>query len=347
MRVKHIAEYLLNWFDTHGRKTLPWQIDKTPYRVWLSEIMLQQTQVATVIPYFVRFTQHFPTLADLANADIHTVLHLWAGLGYYSRARNLHRCAQIVMQDHHGQLPAAADALIQLPGIGRSTANAILAIAWQQRATILDGNVKRVLARLYAITDWPGEKIIEQQLWHLAEKMTPHQRVDAYTQAIMDLGATLCTRGTPACPRCPLQRQCSAYKAGIVKTVPRPRPKKILPIKTTRLLIIQHAQHVLLLLRPSHGIWGGLWSLPEIASAAKPVVIRQYCQQQWACQITALRVGDAFRHTFTHFHLEIEPIFMTCRQRPAVTKAQMWYNLHTPQAVGLPAPIKKILAMLK
>ncbi len=351
---QNIAAYnfqktILAWFDRHGRKTLPWQFDKTPYRVWVSEIMLQQTQVSTVIPYFERFMQRFPDIHALANAKEDEVLHLWTGLGYYSRARNLQRTAQQVTQNFNGVLPDNLEQLQLLPGIGRSTAGAILAIAFKKRATILDGNVKRVLTRLFGITDWPGEKKVADRLWEIAEMLSPTERIDDYTQAMMDIGATVCVRGKPVCEKCPLTGICRAKQLGIEKTLPHPKPKKSLPIRQATLLILRHAEHVVLEKRAPTGIWGGLWSLPELPDFAEENVINAYCRQRLQLPVTEINWGKPFRHTFSHFHLDILPAFITLPHKPAKimdSEQQIWYNLNQSQTVGLPAPIKKLLRNL-
>ncbi len=340
---------LLDWFDRHGRKTLPWQYNKTPYRVWVSEIMLQQTQVNTVIPYFERFMQRFPDLHSLAKANLDEVLHLWTGLGYYSRARNLQRAAQFVEQNFNGVLPETLEELQLLPGIGRSTAGAILAIAFKRQAAILDGNVKRVLTRVFGITAWPGEKKAADRLWEIAEKFSPVERIDDYTQAMMDLGATVCIRGKPLCEKCPFSTICIARELGIEKNLPHPKPKKNIPIRQATLLILRHNQSVLLEKRAPTGIWGGLWSLPELSHFAKEDEIKKYCQQHFKLQVMQIKWGTPFRHTFSHFHLDILPAFAALLQRSAKimdSEQQIWYNLDNSQAIGLPAPVKKIIEEL-
>jgi A/G-specific adenine glycosylase len=269
---------ILNWFDQHGRKNLPWQINKTPYRVWLSEIMLQQTQVNTVIPYFLRFLQQFPDLQTLSRAHEDEVLHLWAGLGYYSRARNLHRAARAIMENNHGEFPDTLVDLINIPGIGPSTAGAVLALAFNKRATILDGNVKRVLTRLHGIRKPINDKKTEQQLWDLAENYTPQKRIADYTQAMMDLGATCCTRARPSCSQCPLQRYCVAYKLGLVETLPAKKQSRSLPVRQATFVILKKGDTFFLEKRPSTGIWGSLWSLPELAGKPNKKTVRAFCQ---------------------------------------------------------------------
>jgi len=345
---KKFQTQVLTWFDQHGRKDLPWQKSKTPYRVWLSEIMLQQTQVATVIPYFKRFLKTFPTMNALANATQDEVLHLWTGLGYYSRARNLHRTAKMIMENFHGKMPDNLEALQSLPGIGQSTAGAILAIAFSQPATILDGNVKRVFTRFCGITEWPGEKETELTLWKIAADYTPTQRIADYTQAMMDLGATICTRGTPLCHQCPLIKNCVAHKLNIAKELPKTKPKKELPIRETLFLILQHQHRVLLMKRPAPGIWGGLWSFPECSDIIGKK-IRDYCRQQFQLEIDTVEFDSSFRHTFSHFHLNITPAYISLKKVPTKimdSDQQIWYNLKQSPNIGLPSPTKKILKEL-
>ncbi|MEO8401472.1 MAG: A/G-specific adenine glycosylase [Gammaproteobacteria bacterium] len=340
---------VLTWFDSHGRKDLPWQHDKTPYRVWISEIMLQQTQVVTVIPYFQRFIARFPDVQSLAFAKEDDVLHLWTGLGYYNRARNLHRTAKSIAENFQGKFPADLEELQSLPGIGRSTAGAILAIAFQQRAAILDGNVKRVLTRFHAIKEWSGEKNTAAALWEITEKLTPNNRVADYTQAMMDMGATVCIRGKPHCDICPLQKLCLARQLGIEKTLPRAKPKKILPIRQATLLILQNANCVLLEKRPPVGIWGGLWSLPEIINFTDEDAIHAVCRQRFQIQSNTVKLDEPFRHTFSHFHLDILPALVTLKTKPRKimdSEQRIWYNLQQSQEVGLPAPVKKLLRNL-
>lgn len=347
MKPAQFQQKIIDWYDQHGRKTLPWQQNKTPYRVWISEVMLQQTQVATVIPYFERFMQRFPTVESLANAPEDDVLHLWTGLGYYSRARNLHRSAKQIVNEFDSLFPATLDSLQMLAGVGRSTAGAILALAYQQKATILDGNVKRVLTRFSGITEWPGEKSVLDKLWKTAELLTPENRIADYTQAMMDLGATVCIRGKPLCENCPLETICIARALGIEKQLPQSKPKKSLPIKQATLLILQHKQEVFLQKRPAAGIWGGLWSLPELSGFATEQEITDFCWQQFKLKSQTIIAGQSFRHTFSHYHLEILPIFITVKRHSATkimdSNQQIWYNLNESQLVGLPAPVKKLL----
>ena len=342
---KKFSTTVLTWFDQHGRKHLPWQQNITPYRVWLSEIMLQQTQVTTVIPYFERFTQQFPNVQSLAAAHIDEVLHLWTGLGYYARARNLHRCAQTVVSQYKGEFPNSVELLCELSGIGRSTAGAIVSIAFQQRAAILDGNVKRVLARYCAIDGWPGQTEPFNQLWQIAEQYTPDTRCNHYTQAMMDLGATLCTRSRPACERCPLQSGCMAYAQGEPTRYPGKKPKKILPEKFVQLLMLRNSNgEILLQQRPPQGIWGGLWSFPELPSDADNNL---FCEDNFGAVINS-EIWNSYRHTFSHYHLDITPVLIQLGKTKAGISSggSHWYNLHQPSALGLAAPVKKLLEKL-
>ena len=342
-----ISNILLTWFDQHGRHDLPWQHPRSAYQVWLSEIMLQQTQVATVIPYFERFMQRFPDITSLANAKLDEVLHLWTGLGYYARARNLHKAAIQIRDQHDGVFPQNFDDVLALPGIGRSTAGAILAQAYNLRHAILDGNVKRVLTRLYAVQGWPGKKAVENQLWELAEQHTPNDRVCDYTQAIMDFGATLCAR-KPSCSECPLSGHCQSLTAGTPTDSPTPKGRKPLPVRTTRMLILQDDKNqVLLLQRPPSGIWGGLWSLPECPQEED---VTNWCHQSLGLDIHEVSSQPSLRHTFSHFHLDITPIQAQAQPTSNTTMeadARVWYNTAQPDALGLPAPVKTLLESIK
>ncbi|WP_020209910.1 A/G-specific adenine glycosylase [Gilvimarinus chinensis] len=340
------AAAVLRWFDEHGRKHLPWQKNITPYRVWLSEIMLQQTQVTTVIPYFERFTEAFPSVQDLAAAPIDDVLHLWTGLGYYARARNLHKCAQRVVSEHGGEFPDTVAQLAELPGIGESTAGAIVSIAFKKHAAILDGNVKRVLARYHAIEGWPGHTTTLKNLWQKARLHTPERRCNHYTQAMMDLGAMLCTRTRPACDVCPVGDGCVARATGQQLAYPGKKPKKEKPVKTTYLLMLRSPVGELLLQqRPSTGIWGGLWSFPELALGAN---VSSYCSDHYAAP-QWVEYWDSYRHTFSHYHLDITPVLVQLGDTPhSVMEAggALWYNVRQPENVGLAAPVKRLLESL-
>lgn len=345
----HFADILLHWFDQYGRKHLPWQQNKTPYRVWISEIMLQQTQVSTVIPYYERFIKQFPDVQTLAHATEDEVLHLWTGLGYYSRARNLHRAANYLIEHHQGIIPDTLAELIKLPGIGLSTAGAILSIAYQQAVAILDGNVKRVLVRLHAINAPVNDKQTENQLWELAKTYTPTNRVADYTQAMMDFGATLCTRNNPQCSQCPLQNNCIAYQQNIVNELPKKKASKNLPIRTTTFLVFKLKENLLLQKRPDNGIWGGLWSFPEISGMPEKKAIYLYCYQQLQLSINDLQIMQPFRHTFTHYHLDIHPVIIPLKNKPLKimeASQQIWYNPNNPNHVGLPKPVQIIIKAL-
>ncbi|HHJ81342.1 MAG TPA: adenine DNA glycosylase [Candidatus Tenderia electrophaga] len=347
MKQDRFSRQLLSWFDKHGRKDLPWQDNPTPYRVWVSEIMLQQTQVATVIPYFERFMQRFPDVLALANAKQDEVLHLWTGLGYYARGRNLHKAAQMIRDEFNGEFPTDLHQVISLPGIGPSTAGAILSLALGQQQTILDGNVKRVLARYHAIEGWPGTAAIEKQMWQRAEQHTPGTNNAAYTQAIMDLGATLCRRSKPLCPLCPQKDDCEALAQNLQNQLPTSRPKKKIPVKTTTMLMLDNgAGKLLLQQRPATGIWGGLWSFPELAQAnPSNADIQQWCQRELGHQIRISQRWPIVRHTFSHFHLDIEPVWLHSEQAQnqiADTKTT-WFCSTTPANIGLAAPVKQLL----
>jgi A/G-specific adenine glycosylase len=337
------AQTVLGWFDRHGRRELPWQRDPTPYRVWVSEIMLQQTRVSVVVPYFERFMERFPRLTDLAAADRDAVLRLWSGLGYYARARNLHRTARIVARKHGGALPREPEALQALPGIGRSTAGAILSLACGQRHPILDGNVKRVLARCFAVSGWPGRSAVLARLWSLSDACTPRKRVAEYNQAMMDLGATLCTRARPACARCPLADDCKALAQGTPTAYPEAKPRKSIPVRETRVLIVLNpAGEILLERRPPAGIWGGLWSLPECAPGLDA---QDWCLERFGTLPVRVEKLAARRHSFSHFQLEIEPVSIHLAGPASVSDryGELWHNPQRHVPVGLAAPVSRIL----
>ena len=335
---------VLAWFDHSGRKSLPWQQDRNPYRVWISEIMLQQTQVATVIGYYEKFMQRFPDVQTLAAAPLDDVLALWAGLGYYSRARNLHAAAKYVVEHFNGVFPTTVDAMCELPGIGRSTAGAVLSLGSGVRAPILDGNVKRVLCRVAGIRLYNDLRRNEQKLWLLADELTPSQRVADYNQAMMDIGATVCTRGTPACGNCPFGGSCVAQAEQNFSAYPGAKPAKVLPEKSTRMLaLINGRQEVLLQQRPPTGIWGGLWVLPEVPEPLSPGEFAE----QFADRI-ALRAVEPLRHTFSHFHLDIHTFAgVIAGSGSRIMDAPLrWQPLAQLSAVGLPAPIQKLLKQI-
>ena len=337
------APAVVAWYQKHGRKDLPWQHDVNPYRVWVSEIMLQQTQVTTVLDYFARFMQALPDVQALAAAPLDEVLHLWTGLGYYTRARNLHKTAQYICTNYHGEFPRSAEILATLPGIGPSTAGAIASLSMGLRAPILDGNVKRVLARYSALKSYPGSSQASKQLWQLAERLTPQQDVAQYTQAMMDLGATLCTRKQPACSRCPVQKGCLAYQTEQQHLLPIARPRKVMPEKRISMpLLIDPSGSVLLYQRPATGLWGGLWSLPELDNIAQLDSLLQ--QHQLTLEQQQLLTG--LRHTFSHFHLEIEPWLVHVKRSTASVIAEnnwLCYTPYNPLRLGLAAPIKELI----
>jgi len=355
------ARRVIAWQRQHGRHDLPWQGGRDPYRIWLSEIMLQQTQVATVIAYYARFLQRFPDLSTLAAAEQADVMPYWAGLGYYARARNLHRCAQVVVEDRGGRFPVEPEDIATLPGIGRSTAAAIAAFAHNTRAAILDGNVKRVLTRHFGVDGDPSKRDVETRLWTLAQALLPgtgtrDARMPAYTQGLMDLGATVCVRGNPACGRCPLAATCIAKRDGRQHELPTPKAKKAIPTKTTGMLIVEQAGHVLLQRRAATGIWGGLLSLPEFDAGRNDPNAPAL-----ACQTLGLEAGIStaakpaapvalapFMHTFTHYRLHVQPYWL---RLPTVALAEpradhVWTPCNELTGAALPAPVKKLLAGL-
>ncbi|HEX7324248.1 MAG TPA: A/G-specific adenine glycosylase [Rhodanobacteraceae bacterium] len=343
--VDAFARALLDWYDHHGRHDLPWQHPRTPYRVWISEVMLQQTQVATVIPYFERFVQALPAIPALARADEDRVLALWSGLGYYRRARNLQAAAQRCVAQHGGALPRDFAALAALPGIGRSTAGAILALGYGERSAILDGNVKRVLTRVHGIPGWPGERAVEQTLWAHAIEHTPAVRVAAYTQAIMDLGATICTRRDPQCGRCPLRPVCVARRDQLTDSIPAARPARVLPERYRVFIVLRDPdERVLLERRPPQGVWPGLWSLPETDTAA--AAGRRATDLADLSGSTPAEL-PVVRHTFTHFRLQATPIeWRNVQPRPVVADepALRWCTPGDLANLGLPAPVRRLLA---
>jgi A/G-specific adenine glycosylase len=337
------AKKVLRWFDKHGRKDLPWQQNPTPYRVWISEIMLQQTQVATVIPYYERFMQSFPSIQALAKAHIDEVLSHWAGLGYYARARNLYKSAQLIQSEHSGEFPQDFETVHALPGIGRSTAGAILSLSLGQHHPILDGNVKRVLARYFALEGWPGNQTVANTLWSHSEQLTPKKGVAQFNQAMMDLGAGICTRSKPRCRDCPLEDDCLAHAQRQETAYPGKKPKKETPVRKTQMLLLGNEKgEILLQRRQPSGIWGGLYSLPEAPSDTDASI--------WSQQHLGLRMRNAkhwpvMRHTFSHFHLDITPIIAQAdnhNNRVMEGNDWVWYNSKS-MAAGLPAPVERLL----
>jgi A/G-specific adenine glycosylase len=342
-----LAPALLNWWDLHGRKDLPWQQDPTAYRVWVSEIMLQQTQVATVLRYYDTFVTAFPDVRALADAEPDAVLHRWSGLGYYARARNLHRAARAVRDEHGGVLPVAFAVLASLPGIGRSTAGAILSLASNRRHAILDGNVKRVLARVFRVDGYPGDAAVAKQLWSLAEQCTPAARVANYTQAIMDLGASLCARRRPACAMCPLASGCLAHRDGVADQLPARKPAKARPRKATVVMVcVRPDGAVLLERRPDAGIWGGLWGLPETSSIEG---VAGWFVATFGATPASQHVRPVLKHGFSHFDLDMTPVELRMDSAPArVMEGDrwLWYKTGAPAEIGLAAPIAKLLSSL-
>lgn len=343
---------LIRWHKQHGRHDLPWQNTRDPYRVWLSEIMLQQTQVATVIPYYQRFLARFATLQDLAAASVEEVMPLWSGLGYYARARNLHAAARAVMTRHGGVFPHAPEAIARLPGIGRSTANAIAVVCFGARAPILDGNVKRVLCRAFGIEGVPGTAALESRLWQYAEERLPRHDVATYIQAQMDLGATLCTRSKPQCTRCPLQDICIAHATGRTAELPQRKLRRAIPERQVTLLVLLDGRHVLLERRPPSGIWGGLLSLPELPEGA---AVDAYVERVFGMQtalttvsaVSAMSVAPTFLHTFTHFRLYITPLLCHVRATPhAMEPSLHWLDAVALRDAAVPTPVRRILDTL-
>jgi A/G-specific adenine glycosylase len=336
-----LAQRLVAWQRTHGRHDLPWQ-GADAYRVWLSEIMLQQTQVATVIPYYQRFVACFPNIAALAVATEEQVLAHWSGLGYYARGRNLHKAAQIIVEKHHGGFPREFVQIIELPGIGRSTAAAICALAYHERRAILDGNVKRVLARYCGIAGWAGEKRVEEKLWQQAEALLPQQDVATYTQALMDMGATVCVRSKPKCAACPVQADCVAVQTERTAELPTPRPRKAVPERHATFLLLMHGNDILLEKRPSSGIWGGLWCPPQFDDE---VVARDWFVRNGMEARGGERL-DEFTHTFTHFRLHITPLKIELARKPlhATEPGSVWLDVGEALGAAIPTPVRSMLS---
>jgi len=352
--MKSFSIKVLAWFDQHGRKDLPWQHNINPYRVWVSEIMLQQTQVKTVIPYFEKFMLSFPNVQTLANANQDAVLKHWSGLGYYARARNMHKAAKMVCDEFSGIFPDDLESMQSLSGIGRSTAAAILSISSNQKEAILDGNVKRVLSRVFAVEGWPGKSDVLKKLWVIAEQTIPDTRNADYTQAIMDLGATLCTRSKPRCNDCPLKADCLALQQGNQTDYPGKKPKKVMPKKETIMLIIKNHKHeVFMQKRPPTGIWGGLWCFPQFDKMKNA--------EEWlnTNYNTSLKQADSLpklKHTFSHFHLHIQPLIITLKNPININMNKsgvmehddsLWYNITTEFNGGLAAPVQTLLNIVR
>ena len=333
------AARLIAWQKRHGRRGLPWQETRDPYRIWLSEVMLQQTQVSAVIPYYRRFVERFPTVAELARASEDAVLRLWSGLGYYARGRNLHAAAKQIAA--LGRFPSTSAAIGELPGVGRTTAAAIAAFAFNERAAILDGNVKRVLARCFGVEGWPGAPAVQARLWSIAESLLPDRNVATYTQALMDLGATVCTRTRPTCDACPIKTHCFAYREQRVADLPTPRPRQPIPERQATWLVLRRDGQVLLERRPSAGLWGGLWSFPE-CDGREP---RAFCREVLNYDVEAMRPLEPLQHGFTHFQLHIRPL--VCEVRRGAPRAEspgrLWLDLPDARQAAIPAPVKKVL----
>lgn len=339
------AVRLIRWQRRHGRHGLPWQ-GADAYRIWLSEIMLQQTQVATVIPYYLRFAARFPDVASLAAASEDEVLAHWSGLGYYSRARNLHRAAQIILLRHGGSFPEQFDEILALPGIGRSTAAAISVFGFRQKHAILDGNVKRVLARYFAVAGYPGEKKIEAQLWRKAEELLPERDLTDYTQGLMDLGALVCTRGKPQCGICPVREDCAAHRNGQVMQLPTPRARKALPEKHSTFLLLLNGSRILLEKRPATGVWGGLWCLPQLDGAPDKA---SRDTRQYGVDAAQAQLLPAFSHTFTHFRLHLTPLLWRLSGHPVQVHepGRAWLEVEDALHAAIPAPVRKLLRQLR
>ena len=339
------ATKIIRWQRQHGRHDLPWQNTRDAYRIWLSEVMLQQTQVATVIPYYRRFRQRFPSIKALAAAPLDNVLAAWSGLGYYARARNLHRAAQQIVAEHRGRFPRSFEAVLALPGVGRSTAAAICVFAFGDRRAILDGNVKRLLARCFGIAGYPGDTRTAARLWRKTEQLLPLRNLESYCQGLMDLGAAICVRGKPRCEICPVAADCVARRRGTIDRLPGSRPRKILPQRRTHMLVLLHAGQVLLEKRAPSGIWGGLWSLPEVASGA---AIAALCAQRYGAEIATHATLPTVAHGFTHFRLDIVPHRLgIARVAPrAAAPGAMWLPLEDALGAAIPAPVRRILAAL-
>ena len=340
--MENFATRLIAWQQAHGRHDLPWQVSD-PYAVWVSEVMLQQTQVETALPYYARFMARFPAIADLAAAAVDEVLVYWSGLGYYARGRNLHAAARCLVAEHGGVFPTEFEAILALPGIGRSTAAAISAFAFAERRAILDGNVKRVLCRLFGVAGWPGERAVEECLWRLAEGLLPTGRgaeIAAYTQGLMDFGATLCRRGKPDCRACPFADDCLANRQGRQAELPAGKPRKVLPERTTVMLVVVHAGQVLLEKRPPVGLWGGLWSLPECAGAAEITA----CLNRLGYAAAAIRPLPGLLHGFSHFRLAIAPhLAYVNRPASAESPGHLWLSFDDAIQAALPTPVRRIL----
>ena len=341
MDQKTFQESVLTWFDRHGRKELPWQLNDTPYHIWVSEIMLQQTRVETVIPYYHKFIRHYPDVDHLARSSLDSILHQWSGLGYYARARNMYKAAQMISDQ--GCFPDTLESLMQLPGIGQSTAGAILSMAFNKRSPILDGNVKRVLSRFFGIAGWPGNSEVNKALWRVSEALTPVERVGDYTQGMMDLGAIICTRSNPACQLCPLGNDCLAKREGRISELPTPKPRKKLTVRHCAfLIIVSEDQQVMLEKRPETGIWGGLWSLPEFENIN---AVLCWCADR-NIKVNDQEVFTVQRHTFSHYHLDYTTVIVQTDypvNNVMEANRSVWYKAEKLKTLGLPVPVKRLL----
>uniref|UniRef100_A0A3B0LZK9 Adenine DNA glycosylase n=1 Tax=Arsenophonus endosymbiont of Trialeurodes vaporariorum TaxID=235567 RepID=A0A3B0LZK9_9GAMM len=345
MDTLQFSQAVLNWYHRYGRKTLPWQREKSSYHVWLSEVMLQQTQVATVIPYFEKFISHFPNIISLANAPQDEILHLWTGLGYYARARNLHKATQQIVAKYDGHFPNKFEQVISLPGIGRSTAGAILSLSQNQHLPILDGNVKRVLTRSYGIDGWPGKKEVENQLWAISTLLTPANDAQYFNQAMMDIGAMICSRSKPKCELCPLQEGCYAFMNHSWQNFPAKKPKQQIPTKCGWFLILQYENSIWLEKRPPSGIWGGLYIFPQFDTLD---ALNEWLHNS-GIVYNKIEQLITFRHTFSHFHLDVIPIYVTINQFSACMEETqgLWYNLQQDIKIGLAAPVENLLKQFR
>jgi A/G-specific adenine glycosylase len=341
--VSQFSRTLIAWQRRAGRRDLPWQGTRDPYRVWLSEVMLQQTQVSAVIPYYARFVARFPDVQSLARASLHDVLRLWSGLGYYARARNLHRAARAIARTG-GSFPDTVEGLAQLPGVGRSTAGAIAAFAFGRRAPILDGNVKRLFARCFGVAGYPGDAAVAAQLWSLAEALLPRRAIETYTQALMDLGATVCTRTRPQCPRCPLRAQCIALRDARVQALPAPRPRRPLPLRRETWLVAWHGRRVLLERRPAEGLWGGLWVFPRLAGGGR---VADALRRNLGEKPASTRRRAPFEHGFTHFRLRVQPIECELAALPTgALPRTRWMSVAEALRAAQPTPVARLLRAL-
>ncbi|MDD2700006.1 MAG: A/G-specific adenine glycosylase [Sideroxydans sp.] len=341
--MKTFSSRLIRWQKEFGRHDLPWQ-GESAYRVWLSEIMLQQTQVTTVIPYYLRFIQSFPDVATLAAATEEQVLAHWSGLGYYARGRNLHKAAQRIVSEYGGEFPATYEHLLELPGIGRSTAAAISALARHECRAILDGNVKRVLARYLGIDGWTGERKVEESLWEHAERLLPARDIAVYTQALMDMGATVCTRSRPRCANCPVNADCVAFSSQRVEQLPAPRPRKRVPEREATFLLLKHGSEIMLEKRPASGIWGGLWCTPQVEAEGEGNYLLQN-----GMEILQRREMAAFTHVFTHFKLSIRPVLLELARKPVRLQQQgcIWLEVGEALGAAIPSPVRQLLLTLQ